>query len=305
MKAVIAFFHASSAVSFYGDLIKANIILIGMGVGVFGVTTSKQYDLAIKMRRNLRSSEGDMADFAAQNTDRVLTGRVYGSHHILVDKADNWKTMIMVGDRVPGETVKTVWERLNGRELRSFKKDLTAQLAAHMARMRALKQPFIGRVGHNGQGPAQETRKFYDGPFGGYFGPFTGPDPEAEFDEWGLSQLPDPNDQAKWRKRLEKDRQKRGSPRSSVLTHADLTVNNIMVAKDSTSGKYTITGIIDWDRSGFFPDYLEYAVLKKISFHDKAWLKILKSAVPPGDCSRDRLAFTHLVQRACNPTVMW
>ncbi|KAK4135152.1 hypothetical protein BT67DRAFT_363541, partial [Trichocladium antarcticum] len=177
----------------------------------------------------------------------------------------------MVGDCVRGETVKAVWDMFSGRELRAFKKDITMSLTAIMSHMHTITQPFIGRP--------QGTRNFYDGPIAGYFGPFTGPDPEAEFDEWCLSQLPDPEDQAKWRKKLEKDRQKRGSPRSFVLTHADLTVNNIMVAKDSTSGKYVVTGIIDWDRSGFFPDYVEYAVLNKILFYDKAWLKILKSAV--------------------------
>jgi aminoglycoside phosphotransferase len=107
--------------------------------------------------------------------------------------------------------------------------------------------------------------------------------------------------QAKWRERLKMDRQKRGSPSSFVLTHADLTWNSIMVAKDDTSGKYVITGLIDWDCSGFLPDYVEYAVLSVISFHTKAWLKVLKAAVPKGDCSRDRLAFTRVMQRACNP----
>jgi len=290
---VLNFFRSPSAVSLYGDVIQTSLIAQVMGTAVYGVTTSKEYDLAVKMRGHLHPSERDMADFAARSTNRLLTGRMYEVHRDL---------RIMVGDRVAGETVAKVWQRLSGKELRAFKKDITPQLAAHVARMRTFRKPFIGRVGPNDEDPPQETRNFYDGPVGGFFGPFTGPDPEAEFDEWALGQLSDPKQQDKWRKRLEKDRQKRGSPRSFVLTHADLTWNNVMVAKDSTTGKYVITGIIDWDRSGFLPDYVERCVLRVISYHEKGWLEILRAVVPKGN-SRTRLQFTRVLQSACNPMV--
>jgi hypothetical protein len=298
MDAVLRFFGSSDAIALYGNVVRASVIAEELGVYVVGITTSKHYDLAIKMRSHLHPSERDMADYAAQATSQVLTGRMYGWHRIVLDEAQRRETSIMIGDRVAGETVATVWKELGWRELRSFKKDITPQLAAHISRMRALKQPFIGRVGHGGQGPPQETRHFYDGPVGGCFGPFTS---EEEFDEWGVNLLSNPKDQAKWRKTLAADRQKRGPPHSFVLTHADLTWNNVMVAKDATSGKYRITGLIDWDRSGFLPEYAEHAVLSVISFHDKGWRKVLRAAVPKGDCSRDRLAFTRVLQRACNP----
>ena len=50
-------------------------------------------------------------------------------------------------------------------------------------------------------------------------------------------------------------------PRSdvSVFTHGDLTPRNIMVDQGY------ITGVIDWEESGWFPDYWEYANIMKPS----------------------------------------
>jgi hypothetical protein len=187
-------------------------------------------------------------------------------YNLVVDKTQHLKYDIMIGDRVRGETVATIW-KMNRMSLLlgTFKNDITTQLAALMFRMRTVQQPFIGRIGHNGHGPPRETRNLYDGGVGEYFGPFTGSDPEAEFDEWAISRLSnlDPGDMAEWRKKLEKDRQRRSSPQCFALTHADLSWDNIMLDKDN-SGKYVITGLINWDRSAFFPEYAEYAASSPI-----------------------------------------
>jgi aminoglycoside phosphotransferase (APT) family kinase protein len=42
----------------------------------------------------------------------------------------------------------------------------------------------------------------------------------------------------------------------SVFTHGDVRTANIMV-KQNDSVNYTVTGIIDWETSGFSPDYFE------------------------------------------------
>ena len=56
-------------------------------------------------------------------------------------------------------------------------------------------------------------------------------------------------------------------PRSdvSVFTHGDLTPRNIMVDQGY------ITGVIDWEYSGWFPDYWEYANIMKPS-RDFDWM---------------------------------
>ena len=45
-----------------------------------------------------------------------------------------------------------------------------------------------------------------------------------------------------------------------VFTHGDLAPRNIMISKD-----FVITGIIDWEYGGWYPEYWEY-VKAKVSF---------------------------------------
>lgn len=42
-----------------------------------------------------------------------------------------------------------------------------------------------------------------------------------------------------------------------VFTHGDVRTANIMVEQDPNVGHYTITGVIDWEESGFYPAYYE------------------------------------------------
>lgn len=46
------------------------------------------------------------------------------------------------------------------------------------------------------------------------------------------------------------------SNKECVFTHGDLRPANIMVEQD-TDGGYTVSGIIDWEMSGFYPEYME------------------------------------------------
>lgn len=56
-----------------------------------------------------------------------------------------------------------------------------------------------------------------------------------------------------------------------------------------------ITGIIDWERGGFFPEYAEYAFAMELSpSMEKWWIPVLKEILQP--CSNDRLKFTKLVE---------
>lgn len=53
-------------------------------------------------------------------------------------------------------------------------------------------------------------------------------------------------------------------PRSdrSVFTHGDIASRNIMVDDQNT-----VTGILDWEYAGWYPDYWEYAQIMKPAFH--------------------------------------
>lgn len=48
----------------------------------------------------------------------------------------------------------------------------------------------------------------------------------------------------------------------SVFTHGDFKKTNIMVTRDQEDGRaWTVTGIIDWEDSGFYPEYYESTTL--------------------------------------------
>lgn len=56
-----------------------------------------------------------------------------------------------------------------------------------------------------------------------------------------------------------------------------------------------ITGSIGWEKSGFFPDYTEYAFAMTLCHeHEKWWLPVLEEVLEP--CSAKRLEFTRLAE---------
>lgn len=66
-----------------------------------------------------------------------------------------------------------------------------------------------------------------------------------------------------------------------VLRNGDLSTRNIMVHEGR------ISGIVDWEYSGFFPKYIEYALAMVI--HDcieEWWLPVLKETLEPCGCKR-------------------
>ncbi|KAF5646873.1 aminoglycoside 3 phosphotransferase [Fusarium sp. NRRL 52700] len=116
-------------------------------------------------------------------------------------------------------------------------------------------------------------------------GPF---EDEEAFDNWCLGRLSGGTIQRwKWKKVLERHRRK--STGRFVLTHGDISPRNIMV--DGT----TITGIIDWELSGFYPEYVEYAFALGIGTGIEEWWKpVLKEVLEP--CSSEIVKFTRLIE---------
>jgi Predicted aminoglycoside phosphotransferase len=73
-----------------------------------------------------------------------------------------------------------------------------------------------------------------------------------------------------------------------VFTHGDVRVDNIMVTKDrNINGHYIVTGIIDWEDSGFYPAYYECTTLTRtLSLVDEDdWFLYLPESISPSEFS--------------------
>ncbi|RKL46818.1 hypothetical protein BFJ72_g2558 [Fusarium proliferatum] len=235
-------------------------------------TNSSGEVLALKVSSpdGIDRSQADMMHFAAAHG--VLAPRIRGVYDVITKRPI---ARVMVSERVPGMPLVDVWQNMSQAEQASIKEQLRTQIK----RMRTLVQPYIGRI------DKQPTRNIYNTTFVRHCGPF---EDEEAFDNWCLDRLSGGTIQRwKWKRVLE--RQRRKSTGRFVLTHGDLSPRNIMV-----NGS-TITGIIDWELSGFYPEYVEYAFSLGIGPGLEEWWKpVLKEVLEP--CSSEMVKFTGLIE---------
>ncbi|KAK7212614.1 hypothetical protein V2G26_019792 [Clonostachys chloroleuca] len=205
-------------------------------------------------RAAINRSEATMQQFAA--THGILTPKVLRVYDIMGEAGPIGRAIVM--EKAPGVPL------------------------VQLALMRSLTMPYIGRVGY------QPTWNVFNGRQTYALGPF--PDRKS-FDEWCLHRIRQKPDRshtlAKWRLRrhVKKDRA-RSTEGRFVLTHGDLSPRNIMVE----DGK--ITGIIDWQFSGFFPEWVEHANATVIAAGiEKWWIPALREVVPQCAKGMSKLAF--------------
>lgn len=70
----------------------------------------------------------------------------------------------------------------------------------------------------------------------------------------------------------------------SVFTHGDLKKSNVMVKQDPVDANaYTVTGIIDWEDSGFYPEYFESTMLAngQTIVSDDDWYLYVPGCISP------------------------
>ncbi|KAI7770183.1 hypothetical protein LZL87_002554 [Fusarium oxysporum] len=220
-------------------------------------TNSSGEVLALKVSSpdGIDRSQADMMHYTA--THGVLAPKVRGVYDIVTKRP---VARVMVSEHVPGVPLVDVWQAMS-------------------EHMRTLVQPYIGRIDR------QPTRNIYNTTFVRHCGPF---EDEEAFHNWCLDRLPGGTIQRwRWKKVLE--RQQRKSTGRFVLTHGDLSPRNIMV--DGS----TITGIIDWELSGFYPEYVEYAFAIGIGPGiEEWWIPVLKEVLEP--CSSEMVKFTGLIE---------
>lgn len=161
-------------------------------------------------------------------------------------------------DFVDGVPLEDVWEGLAEAERLS----ICHQLRDILIKMRTIEPPVPGTISSCDMNKILDRRAIfhYDG------GPFS---TEAEFNDFVFNFVghPPPALVRVMRSRFRTDN-------LIVLTHCDLSPRNIMV-KDNK-----ITGLLDWEFSGFFPDYWEYIKFFDVMTQHRDWITYSDEIMP-------------------------
>jgi Phosphotransferase enzyme family len=174
---------------------------------------------------------------------------------------------LMFTSFIPGITLEKAWPLIDA----SGKARIRAQLEAIFCKIRAL--PFsersqLGGVGQEGCKDLLRHVRRSDGPILN----------AEEFEEFKFSR---PNFGSsmfiKFLRQL--------APRNEtkiVFTHGDVRPDNIIVEFDSDQ-QYSVTGVLDWEFSGFYPEYHESTKITNcLSPNDKSdWYLYLPSSITP------------------------
>ncbi|KAK7416624.1 hypothetical protein QQX98_005095 [Neonectria punicea] len=145
---------------------------------------------------------------------------------------------IIIMDYVEGITLKEAW----GDYSEAQKESVISQLRGYMAQLRLFKGDFIGSI----NGIACNDQYFTDDPQG--YGPYA---TEEDFNQGIVKAMKKDNENgfSEWRCTVWLSVMK---DHDIVLTHGDFDPRNIMVQGD------TVTAILDWELSGYYPTYWEY-----------------------------------------------
>jgi Phosphotransferase enzyme family len=180
---------------------------------------------------------------------------------------------LMVTDFDPGVLLESVWRILKDTDKASIKKQLQEQIR----RMRTCTKPFIGRV--NVIGEIDVNVRFPDPCHPSTRTACTTFPSEAEFDAHKINEVRKNSPIAAIELQKRTERLSKCYTQKFVLTHGDLNARNIHVmnTRKAVGGNPVsqISSILDWERSGFFPEYMGYTLAKISGSHDPEWRTFL------------------------------
>lgn len=203
----------------------------------------------VKFAPAIQTSREIMAiEFVRQKCPNIPVPEVHGAWE--VDDGNGEKTGYFAMSVLPGSILRDLWITMTDNE----KKTVLDDLASILIQLRGVQAPegfIIGAV--DGIGPAADPRAS-GAEFGG---PFTS---EYEFNEWLVSLIHPESQQYFSGFFVETCRTCLASLSSHQIrfSHGDLGMHNILVQ----GGR--ISGIIDWEYAGWYPEYWEY--IKMIQF---------------------------------------
>ncbi|POR37744.1 Uncharacterized protein TPAR_02066 [Tolypocladium paradoxum] len=159
--------------------------------------------------------------------------------------------------RLPGRQLGQAWPSMS----ESARAQTIRQLKSYFQQLHRLRPPGPAWIGSCSKGPAYDHRLNNMSTCG----PFASVSEFHDFLVAPVRDCPRPEWVAKYRRRLP-------DSHSIVFAHADVSWENILV--DPTTGN--VTGILDWEMAGFWPEWWEY---RKALFGARSqlwWINILK-----------------------------
>lgn len=196
---------------------------------------------------------------------------------------------VMVTDFDRGVPVHRVWGRLS----LCNKNLIMQQLREEILKMRKSTRPLIGRIGWDGS--IVKDDPYYD-PY--YLDTMTHDvrffESESAFDNHKIEQVrARQGDSAASALERHLEPLRKQYTETFVLTHADLHPENIHVCPVTDQNQrrigWQLSGILDWGRSGFYPEYMEYATAMKIGPYPPYWQKVMKTVLKGLECSKKRV----------------
>jgi serine/threonine protein kinase len=215
-------------------------------------------EVVIKYGPRVRTSEADSLSFVSQHT-ALPVPKVLGTY-------THKDTFYIVMTRIRGQQLSELLPNMSANEIDAITDDLKRMINE----MRGLqimdfeKESFIGsigcqpcadtmfRAGHESKGPFKNVDEMHDNILQRYN------------NRWSRGTI-----WTEYTRRMYKE----NAGRAIVFTHGDLSPGNIMVE----SGR--ISGIIDWEQAGWYPEYWEYvkAMAGSIDTWQTVWpVKIAK-----------------------------
>lgn len=195
----------------------------------------------------IRMAEAETMRIVRRETS-IPVPEVYNAY-----RDDETGHVCIVMEFVQGKQLDQAWPELSGEE----KESIIQQLAGYFKELRQIKGTFIGGI----DGSPLDEQLFPD--IAGVYGPYKTEDDfnKGLIDAWTAEYPQDAFIRMLCKMQLSiRDHE-------FVLTHNDVAVRNILVQGSK------VTAIVDWARSGFYPEYWEFFKAFWRPEWDSAWME--------------------------------
>ncbi|KAL7270060.1 hypothetical protein RUND412_007245 [Rhizina undulata] len=222
----------------------------------YGCVLRLTSNLFVKYGRLIDLSEASAMQYVAQHTS-IPVPRVVCAF----ESRAGIKYILMTA--IKGERLDLVWHQLSEAEKREY----LTQLRGYVSELRNIVPLWTqegGRVGGVGDSQCRDPCVDAHG-----FGPFQ--DHEA-FHSFLRGEFDDACENADLQKVINGQRER---TYRSVLTHGDLAPRNVIVSNRK------ISGIIDWETAGWYPEYWEYTTAWQSNWNFKEWRERMDEFLDP------------------------